>query len=70
MVDVLMIRVLFVILLTAVCCAAQPAAGADGKALFEENCALCHRAGAENRTPLPESLKRLPNEAIVAALET
>src|SRR5260370_26645106 len=42
----------------------------DGSALFENNCALCHKAGADNRTPLPEALKRLPNRAIVAALES
>ncbi len=42
----------------------------DGSGLFENNCALCHKAGADNRTPLPEALKRLPNRAIVAALES
>src|SRR5260370_19779309 len=42
----------------------------DGSALFENNCALCHKAGTDNRTPLPEALKRLPNRAIVAALES
>src|SRR6266481_1008723 len=47
-----------------------PGAPPDGSALFENNCALCHKAGADNRTPLPEALKRLPNRAIVAALES
>lgn len=42
----------------------------DGAGLFENNCALCHKAGADNRTPLPEALKRLPNRAIVVALES
>src|SRR5229473_3057575 len=42
----------------------------DGSGLFENNCALCHKAGADNRTPLPEVLKRLPNRAIVTALES
>src|SRR5712672_1596619 len=42
----------------------------DGSALFESNCALCHKAGADNRTPLPEALKKMPNRAIVAALES
>src|ERR1700694_5763372 len=46
------------------------AAPPDGSALFESNCALCHKAGADNRTPLPEALKRMPNRAIVAALES
>jgi polyvinyl alcohol dehydrogenase (cytochrome) len=42
----------------------------DGKAIFETVCAVCHQAGAENRTPPPEALKKLSNAAIVAALET
>jgi polyvinyl alcohol dehydrogenase (cytochrome) len=42
----------------------------DGKALFEANCAVCHKPGAENRTPPPEALKRLTNGSIVASLET
>ncbi|HEV2689494.1 MAG TPA: PQQ-binding-like beta-propeller repeat protein, partial [Bryobacteraceae bacterium] len=46
------------------------AAAPDGKDLFESHCAICHKAGADNRTPLPEALKRLPNPAIVVALET
>jgi polyvinyl alcohol dehydrogenase (cytochrome) len=46
------------------------AAPPDGSALFENNCALCHKTGADNRTPLPEALKRLPNRAIMAALES
>src|SRR5260370_6877506 len=45
-------------------------AAPEGSRLFENNCALCHKAGADNRTPLPEALKRLPNRAIVAALES
>jgi polyvinyl alcohol dehydrogenase (cytochrome) len=47
---------------------AQPAP--DGKALFEANCAMCHRAGAENRAPLPEVLAQRPNRSIVDALES
>src|SRR5258708_12848407 len=42
----------------------------DGSALFESNCALCHKVGADNRTPLPEALKKLPNRTIVVALES
>jgi polyvinyl alcohol dehydrogenase (cytochrome) len=57
---------LFVFLSAAWLSGAPP----DGSALFENNCALCHKAGADNRTPLPEALKRLPNGAIVAALES
>ena len=46
------------------------AASEDGAALFQKNCALCHRPGAENRTPLPEALRRLTNASIVSALES
>ena len=70
MVDTAMNRILIAVLMGASCCVAQPGSGVDGRALFEENCALCHRAGAENRTPLPEALKRLPNEVIVTTLES
>lgn len=52
--------------------AASPlfAAGEDGRAIFQINCAICHKPGAENRTPTPEALKRLTNSTIVSALET
>lgn len=42
----------------------------DGKALFEKNCAVCHKAETDNRVPTFEALKRLPNRAIVVALES
>src|SRR5690242_664590 len=45
------------------------AAAPDGQALFEKNCAICHKETADNRTPRPEALKRMPNAAIVNALE-
>ena len=41
----------------------------DGKALFEKNCATCHKPGAE-RAPLPEVLAQRPNRSIVDAMET
>jgi polyvinyl alcohol dehydrogenase (cytochrome) len=54
-------------------CAAVPQAvlaqAPDGKALFEKNCALCHNPNADNRTPTADALKRLPNAAILTALE-
>lgn len=56
--------------LVALCATAQNSSGLNGKALFEKNCAVCHRAGAENRTPLPEALAQLSQQGIVAALET
>ena len=51
-------------------CATAPGAAPDGKTLFETNCALCHKADAENRTPTDAALRRLTNQAIVVALET
>ena len=56
------------------CCAglmfAQAGATPDGKALFEKNCAVCHKPGANNRAPLPEALAQRPNQSIVDALES
>ena len=53
-------------------CAAAPQTGVspDGKALFQKNCALCHKPDADNRTPTSEALKWVPNGAIVVALES
>src|SRR5271170_405689 len=50
--------------------AATPAAPLDGQALFQKNCALCHKPDAANRTPTFEALKWVPNGAIVVALES
>src|SRR5579884_2377808 len=60
-----MARAWFVFLFAAAA-AAQP----GGKALFQKNCAVCHQASGENRAPLPDALAQLPQQAIVAALET
>jgi len=49
---------------------ATPAAVPDGQALFQKNCALCHKPDAANRTPTLEALKWVPNGAIVVALES
>ena len=64
----------FALVLCAPGCLAAPQQSAgsapDGKALFEKNCALCHNPNASNRTPTADALKRLPNGAILTALET
>ncbi len=66
-----MLRFIGSLSLVLICAAAPPAnAPIDGKALFEKNCTICHKPGADNRTPLPEALQRLPNRAIVVALES
>jgi polyvinyl alcohol dehydrogenase (cytochrome) len=41
----------------------------DGKFVFEQNCAMCHKAGGDPRAPLPEALHERPNESILSALE-
>src|SRR5947209_2076453 len=52
-------------------CLCAFAATEDGAALFQKNCAVCHKAvGGANRTPSPEALARLPKQSIVASLET
>ena len=45
-------------------------AAQDGSELFRNNCSTCHRSGSPTQAPLPETLRRLPAQAIVAALET
>jgi len=42
----------------------------DGAEIFRNNCSACHRAGSPTQAPLPETLRGLPSQAIVAALET
>src|SRR5580700_11476164 len=51
-------------------CAAAPQAAPDGPALFQKNCALCHKPDADNRTPTLQAIKSVPNAAIVTALES
>src|ERR1017187_3018000 len=64
-------RLYGLLLVAAVSCFSAPAdTHLDGKALFDAHCALCHKPGAENRTPPPDALKRLTNESILASLET
>ena len=42
----------------------------DGAELFRNNCSTCHRSGSPTQAPLPETLRSLPPQAILAALET
>src|SRR5579864_241860 len=42
----------------------------DGAALFEKNCAGCHRPDSKTRAPLRETMAHMTRTAIVAALET
>jgi polyvinyl alcohol dehydrogenase (cytochrome) len=56
--------------LATICTAAPPPAAPDGQTLFQQHCALCHKADAANRTPTLEALKWVPNGAIVTALES
>ncbi len=45
-------------------------AAQDGAELFRNNCSTCHRSGSPTQAPLPETLRRLPAQTILAALET
>lgn len=42
----------------------------DGAELFRNNCSTCHRSGSPTQAPLPETLRSLPQQAILTALET
>jgi polyvinyl alcohol dehydrogenase (cytochrome) len=45
--------------------------GAEGKALFDKNCTVCHKPNPPvARTPLPEALAKIPKEKIVEILTT
>jgi polyvinyl alcohol dehydrogenase (cytochrome) len=47
-----------------------PVLAQDGAELFRNHCSTCHRAGSTTAAPLPEALRGLAPQAIVAALET
>ncbi len=57
-------------ILTLLVCSAGLLTAQEGKALFEKNCAACHKPGGENRAPTPDVLAQLPPQAIVTALES
>lgn len=42
----------------------------NASALFQKNCASCHRPGSQTRAPLPEMLANLPRSEILNALNT
>jgi len=42
----------------------------DGAEVFRNHCSTCHRAGSSTSAPLPEALRSLPSQTILAALET
>jgi len=46
------------------------ASAQDGAELFRNNCSTCHRSGSPTQAPLPETLRSLPSQTILAALET
>src|SRR5215467_13695259 len=58
------IRVLFVLLITTHMGSAQ-----NPEASFQTRCATCHTAGNSVGAPLPETLKQMSWQAILAALE-
>ncbi|MBM3813249.1 MAG: cytochrome C oxidase Cbb3 [Acidimicrobiia bacterium] len=42
----------------------------DAAALFQKHCAICHRVGDTNRSPLPEALAVLSPKAILESMES
>src|SRR2546427_10329962 len=58
------IRLFLVLLVTARIASAQ-----NSDALFQARCATCHAAGNSLGAPLPETLRQMSWQAILAALE-
>src|SRR2546428_8170518 len=58
-------RVLFIFLITARAASAQ-----NPDSLFPSRCASCHVTGNAVGAPLPETLRQMSWQAILAALET
>ena len=46
------------------------AVGQDGAEVFRNHCSTCHRAGSSTSAPLPDALRSLPAQTILAALES
>src|SRR5579871_4799121 len=51
-------------------CTRKPSPPLDGAALFQQNCASCHRADNDLRAPLPEALHQMSKSAILIALRS
>src|SRR5579871_114398 len=51
-------------------CTRKPSPPLDGAALFQQNCASCHRADNDLRAPLPEALHQMSKSAILTALRS
>jgi polyvinyl alcohol dehydrogenase (cytochrome) len=57
-------------LLLTGCITRQAAAPPDGAAIFANKCAVCHRPDSGSKAPLPDGLRQMSRQSILAALET
>ncbi len=55
---------------TAIFLFACAAFAEDGAALYQKNCAMCHRPDSGTRAPVPEALSQMSRQTILAALVT
>ena len=60
------VKILWVALIAASTAVAQQ----DGLQLFQKHCAACHQTGSATRAPLPDAMKSMTPEAVLAALES
>jgi len=58
------------LIVIAGCTRHKTPAPVDGAALFEKKCATCHRPDSGSKAPLPDGLRQMSRESILAALET
>lgn len=58
------------LLFAAACTKHKTPATVDGAAVFEKKCATCHRADSGSKAPLPDGLRQMSRESILAALES
>src|SRR5512140_996777 len=58
------------LLWVAVAVASIACAQQDGAALFQKHCAMCHQTGSATRAPLPDAMRSMTPEAVLAALES